>query len=130
MKNLKGEFSVNQYIDEGKFYPIMSYDEVREAFNGIGPEFFPPRIRELLDLCFMVFRDAVIIHDCDYQRGLTKEDKIEADLRFLKNMRLCVWHKHSIWQIAKMLRFFGYAKILYLFVRDFGDRAFFEGKLK
>ena len=127
--NLKGIYTVSDYIDQGPYYPDMSWSEVDHAYNGVGPEKWPEHIREKLDEHLSMFRDAVVIHDCDYDRGLTEEDKRDADERFLRNCRRCVnhhvaWYRHPLFWLEK--RAVAYA--LYLAVRDFGDSAFWAGK--
>lgn len=53
------------------------------AYNGVGPEFFPKWLRELLDSVLKWAKEAVIVHDVEYTYS---KSKIKADIRFLKNL--------------------------------------------
>jgi len=127
--DIKGEYRVARYILKGKYYPDMSYQETAEAYNGVGPAWFTPWIRKLLNVLLKVFRDAVIIHDCDYTKGFTLIDKRIADLRFFKNCLLCVVFKLYL-RPVKAIRFTIYSFLLYLAVKRGGAKAFWKGKEK
>ena len=99
---LKGEFAVADYIDQGLYYPHMSITEIALSYNGIGAAWMNEKIRKFLDKCFHIFKDAVIIHDVDYTKGLTEEDKIDADERLRSNCRRCVWHQIFWWRIFEI----------------------------
>lgn len=126
--NLKGIYQVAPYIDRGDYYDDMSWSEIDSAYNGIGAEWMPDEARELLDKWFTVFRDAIIIHDCDYQRSLTLEEKLADDVRLLRNMRRCIRHIIPFWHIFKRLELFSVADFFYVIVTKWGDDAFWQGK--
>lgn len=127
--NLKEEYTVASYIDQGLYYPNMSYQEVGACWNGLGPEFFPKKMRGLLDACFPVFKDAVIIHDVDYCRGLTEADKVAADTRMLRNMYACIRHQIPWWNLRRRLRYFLAARALYRTCQIAGGCAFERAKM-
>ena len=124
----KGEFKVASYIDTGKYYDHMTAPEIALCYNGMGAEWMSPKIRYILDDCFHIFRDAVLIHDIDYAKGLTELDKHDADERLLTNCRRCVWHKIKWWRIFDIWTMLKVAKLLYLAVAVGGDKAFWAGK--
>lgn len=128
--NLKGVYKVALWIDTGRYYDDMSWSEIDHAYNGMGAEWMPEAIREWLDEHFEIFRDAVIIHDCDYERGLTEVDKEDADKRLRRNMRRCIRHKVPIWRFLNRWRLYGEALLMYEAVHEFGDEAFWQGKRK
>jgi hypothetical protein len=104
MESIHGEFTVAPYIDQGRYYPNMSYDEVAACYNGMGAEWMGEQARDLLDLTFDIFRDATIIHDVDYCRGITEGDRLDADWRYLYNMRESIKHNVSWWHFRRRLR--------------------------
>ena len=127
----KGEFTVADYIDAGPYYGSLSDDELRGCVNGMGPAWFPQHLRDLLDEHFDMFRDAVAIHDIGYTYGTTAADKVAEDERFLRNCRRCVNH-HVVWwrHPFVFLEKRAVAYTLYLWVKECGDSAFWEGKMR
>jgi hypothetical protein len=115
---------MNKYIDQGRYYPNLNIEERERAYNGMGAEWMDERIRATLDKCFDEFEDAVRIHDVDYIYGNCESDKVDADNRFLHNMRMACWYEIPWYRTLKYLRFMGYAKLLYLCVHLGGGTAF------
>jgi len=128
--NLKGEFKVASYIDQGLYYPYMSINEVDDAYNGMGAEWMNKEVREILDKWFHVFRDAVIIHDCDYDRGFTEEDRLESDKRIKWNMYRCIWHEIPWYRIGTVILLFSCVRIIYRVLQLKGAKAFWKNKIK
>ena len=127
--SLKDEYEVSSYIDQGPYYPNMSYQEVTSCYNGIGAEWMGEKMRGLLDACFPVFKDAVIIHDVDYCRGITDTDRRNADRRMLRNMYACIQHQIPWWKIRRRLRYFLSARALYRTCQIAGGCAFERAKM-
>ena len=47
----------------------MPLEDLMQAYNGTGPEWFPAAWREKLDEKLRVFLPAVMVHDCDFDRS-------------------------------------------------------------
>jgi hypothetical protein len=70
-------------------------------------------------------KHACYVHDWDYHRGKTEQDKIDADLRFLRNMMQIIDHE-SVWLLKHARR--SRALKYYELVDCFGDDAFWANK--
>lgn len=121
---------MKNYIDRGPYYDNLNIEEREACYNGMGAEWMDDRIRAILDKTFDEFEEPVQIHDIGYTYGNTPEDKIEEDKRLFWNCIKAAWNEIGIWNAPKMLRFFGYARIMYLAVKLAGDKAFWDGKTK
>jgi len=130
MKNDKKDYNVPWYIFQGAHYPGMQVPEIEKAYNGIGPSWFTPWIRARLDALLSVFYFAVIIHDCDYEKGLSLWEKIRADFRFLLNMLCCVACQLYADNLNKAIRFAIYAAIIYILLLLFGRFAYWTDEKK
>lgn len=100
--------------------------------NGIGPERWDPDAREVLDKATKLTA-AADVHDVDYCVGRTKQDRKEADWRFLKNCCIVILEDSGGWLgllilggIFKAIRRFIVAWGLYRALRLFGNKAFRE----
>lgn len=51
------------------FLRSLPEEEVAAEFNGVGPEWFPAKAREVLDRVFELFLPAVAGHDLGYRHG-------------------------------------------------------------
>ena len=106
-------------------FKLASIEELLRVCNGCGAAdswFRPPkRIYGTL----IVY--ACIIHDWMYEKGLTDEDKQEADRSFLNNLNRLItrdshkWHKPTYLQRKR-------AKVYYTGVKYGGGEAFWAGK--
>jgi len=93
----------------------LSNDARIAAYNGVGPEFFPGWIRDLLDTIYHWASDPVSVHDVEYTYG---KCRIMADLRLLGN---CLLNSRGIPRrvVLSIVAFVGVAL--------FGHRAWKEG---
>ena len=73
--NLEGIDIINQF----------TYLEILHIYNGIGPDRFPEKVRELVTEINELFAPAALIHDLEYYIGGTKEDFTAANDRFRRN---------------------------------------------
>lgn len=65
---------------------VMSRDEIRDAYNGCGPERWPRAVRSALDSMTSLFAPAVIVHDCDFALSDATDSGLEdATRRFRAN---------------------------------------------
>ena len=97
------------------WWHTVSAEDKHKACNGVGPDFFPGWIRDLLDRVFFWAADGVLVHDVEYAYG---ESKIMADLRLLGN---CLLNSRGIPRrvVLSIVAFVGVAL--------FGRRAWQEG---
>lgn len=64
----------------------MSPDEIRDAYNGCGPERWPQAVRAALDAMTSLYAPAVIVHDCDFALSDATDSGLEdATRRFRAN---------------------------------------------
>lgn len=114
---------------EGKLEASVSFksatfEELNAVCNGCGAanakfDFVPDRIWGTY------IGYACHIHDWDYDKGVTLEDKFDADKRFLRNLITIIsWGK---WYKPKPLQRLR-AKMYYLAVKKKGYKAYWVGK--
>ena len=51
------------------FVAEHSVDEVRKAYNGVGPQFLPPRLRDFVTKTLGLFEPAAMIHDFRFDQS-------------------------------------------------------------
>ena len=97
------------------WWHTVSAEDKHKACNGVGPDYFPAWLRDLLDKVFWWAADPVMVHDVEYVHGVSK---IMADLRLLAN---CIIQSNGHPRRIVM------GLIAYLGVSLFGWRAWREG---
>ena len=113
-------------LDSCVGFKSATFEELNEACNGCGAanakfDFVPDRIWGTY------IGYACHIHDWDYDKGITEEDKMQADKRFLRNLvEIINW---GPWYKPKLLQRFR-AYLYYLAVNKKGHSAYWEGKVK
>ena len=112
---------------DGKYWDKTTQAERDVICNGIGPSYFPQELRHAIDSIFKVFRESSTRHDVWYEYGKSWAEKKQGDDEFLTNMLSAAFKKYFLtFRFFKYCRFRGYAYILYRFVRDKGDDAFWH----
>lgn len=56
-------------LDRGPHLSQLSVEEIAAAYNGIGAEWMPAKIRDRLTTDYAYLEPAAMIHDVDYQRS-------------------------------------------------------------
>lgn len=119
--------AVSGFLDAPSSFKNATVQRLQEVCNGCGAanakfDFIPDRIYGTS------IREACIIHDWDYEVGVTNEDKEEADRRFRNNL-LRIIHRacKEKWYKPKFLMRIR-AKEYYAGVKHFGGPAFWDGK--
>ena len=118
-------------------YRKLTEEEKEKICNGIGPKWlekfpFGKTIIDILSSGWICFGASLYepscIHDNDYSKGVTPEDKARADRRFFFNMFLTVKFDMPFhWLIRpKFWKRFAVIWLFYKTVSEFGDKAFFE----
>ena len=112
------------------FLQSLPIETVREAYNGIGPEFLPPSVREAVTTHFAVFAPAAVIHDLrnEFSDG-THEKFHAANDEFLRNCLALIDHKYPWWRFLRRDAARQAAYAFYKFVESqFGWRAWLEAQ--
>lgn len=65
-------------LDRGPHLSQLSVEEIAAAYNGIGAEWMPSKIRNRLTTDYTDLEPAAMIHDVDYQRGNGSIDDFHA----------------------------------------------------
>ena len=117
-------------LDGVEFISSLSDAEMADGYNGIGPEFLPPTIREKVTKHLSLFAPAALIHDLrnEFSDG-TRKGFEYANNEFLKNCLKLADAKYGWWN-PRRYRARAVARILHKFVsaEDFGWRAWLEAK--
>lgn len=82
----------------------MSPDEIRDAYNGCGPERWPQAVRAALDAMTSLYAPAVIVHDCDFTLSDGSEEGLaDATARFRANTAAILRHRYPLlsWSVVR-----------------------------
>ena len=106
----------------------MSESALSEIAQGCGPgsgwkEKIVPNT-----IYFLKIIAACKIHDFMYHFGETKEDKLNADVTFLRNLLRIIRQQTSFWPLKWLRRKRAYK--YYEAVVDLGNKAFWKNKIK
>ncbi len=119
---------IPKYIDCSAEYRELALDDIElfKIVNGCGAagakfDFIPDTIYGL------PIKQACFVHDFEYHKGSTLEDKYRADFRFLCNM-IAIINTESVWGLKWIRR--QRALVYYNSVCDLGYRAYWHGKVK
>lgn len=112
------------------FVQGLDLETVRESYNGIGPEFLDPEVREKVSELLSIFEPAALVHDLrnEFSDGTRKGFEYAND-EFLKNCLKLADYNYCFIN-PRRYRARAVAKILYKFVsaEKFGWRAWLEAK--
>ena len=119
-------------LDGYDFLVGLGIETLQDGYNGIGPEFLDPKLREKVSELLSIFEPAALAHDLrnEFSDG-TREGFEYANDEFLKNcLRLADYHYCFI--NPRRYRARAVARILYKFVsaENFGWRAWLEAKAR
>ena len=116
-------------LDGVDFIARFTEEELAESYNGIGPEFLPPTMREKVTEHLSLFAPAALIHDLrnEYSDG-TRCSFNYANYEFLANCRKLAAQKYA-WYNPRRYIAYSVAKLLYKFVcSDGGWTAWIQAK--
>lgn len=112
------------------FVQSLDLETVRDGYNGIGPEFLDPKVREKVSELLAIFEPAALAHDLrnEFSDG-TREGFKRANDEFLKNCLKLADYNYCFID-PRRYRARAVARILYKFVsaENFGWRAWIEAK--
>jgi len=98
------------------FVEGFGLETLAREYNGIGPAFFPEKLREKTTKFLSLFEPAALIHDLRNFESDGSEEKFHlANAEFLANCRRCVEDKYAWWNL-KRYRGNAVANLLYEFV--------------
>ena len=72
----------NKPLWKPKYWNDLTQEQKDEAFNGIGPEYFPEWLRKMFDNVLYWMGEAAYIHDVEYTYS---KIRLLADFRFFVN---------------------------------------------
>jgi hypothetical protein len=86
-------------------YRHACLDDVVPVYNGIGPEWLPKALRELLTDRFGYFAPAALIHDWDFAKSEDRSmlafaesnNRLRRNCRKLVKMKGCPWYKRPLY---------------------------------
>ena len=117
-------------LDGLDFLSSFTFEQLCDGYNGIGPEFLPPRVRDRVTGFLALFEPAALIHDLrnEYSDG-TRQGFLAANDEFRRNcikLADCAYP----WYSLRRYRARAVAQVLYDFVSadSFGWRAWLEAK--
>ena len=122
----------NAKLDGYDFLMGLGIETLQDGYNGIGPEFLDPKVREQISDFLAIFEPAALAHDLrnEFSDG-TREGFKYANDEFLRNcLKLADYHYCFI--NPRRYRARAVARILYKFVsaEKFGWRAWLEAKAR
>lgn len=94
----------------------LGEDVLAREYNGIGPEFFPAKLRDKVTEHLALFEPAALIHDLrNYLSDGMRRRFHRANDEFLRNCRRCADAKYPWWRWGRY-RARAVAKLLFKFV--------------
>jgi hypothetical protein len=102
-------------------YKTLSKEEIKEEYNGIGPEWMPKKCRDWLTDHFEYFAPATVVHDIDYgdsdktKIGFTAaNERLRTNCKLLLKAKGCQWYKiwlykYRVNEIADACQEFGWS---------------------
>ena len=124
--------AVEAGLDGLDFMARFTYEDLADGYNGIGPEFLPPKLRDRVSDILHIFAPAALIHDMrnEYSDG-SREKFLAANDEFRRN---CIKLADANYGIFRPRRYHAraIAQILFDFVSsdNFGWRAWLEAKAR
>ena len=117
-------------LDGCDFLTGLGIETLQDGYNGIGPEFLDPKVREKVSELLAIFEPAALAHDLrnEFSDG-TREGFRRANDEFLKNCLKLADYNYCFID-PRRYRARAVARILYKFVsaENFGWRAWLEAK--
>ena len=124
------KIAVEAKLEGLDFLASFTYEQLSDGYNGIGPEFLKPDVREKVSDFLHIFKPAAVVHDLrnELSNG-TRDGFRAANDEFYRNcIRLAGYHYP--WYSRYRYRARAAALVLYAFVstEHFGWRAWLEAK--
>ena len=111
------KIAVEAGLDGLDFLSQFSYAQLADGYNGIGPEFLPPGIREKVTKYLAIFEPAALIHDMRNHVGDgTRRGFNFANIEFRENCLKLANHAYP-WYSWRRYRARAVAFILFDFVQ-------------
>ena len=103
-------------LDGFDFIEKLGVNVLCREYNGIGPEFLPPVLRDKVTAFLAIFEPAALIHDLrNYKSDGTRYAFNYANMEFFINCRKCAARKYPWWNWKRYRAYF-IARHLYNFV--------------
>ena len=124
------KIAVEAKLDGLDFLSSFTYDQLADGYNGIGPEFLKPDVREKVSDFLHIFKPAAVVHDLRNEMSDgTRESFHAANEEFYRNCCKLADYYYP-WYSRRRYRARAAALVLYGFVsaEHFGWRAWLEAK--
>jgi len=100
---------------------LSDYSDTRLAavYNGVGPDWFPAKLRDSLSRLNKRILPAVLVHDIDYDSGGTKAEFLIYNRNLGINSEICIEREYAKWSLQKLFaqwRVKRYVKLCDLYV--------------
>ena len=125
------EIATAANLDGLDFLSQFTEDQLADGYNGIGPEFLKPDVREKVSEFLHIFKPAAVAHDLrnEMSDGTRKSFRAAND-EFLRNCLKLADYYYKGKDARRHVRARAAARVLYAFVsaEGFGWRAWLEAK--
>ena len=124
------KIAVEAKLEGLDFLASFTYEQLSDGYNGIGPEFLTPAVREKVSDFLHIFKPAAVGHDLRNEMSDgTRESFHAANDEFYRNCRKLADYYYP-WYSRRRYRARAAALVLYGFVsaEHFGWRAWLEAK--
>ena len=101
MLNEKQIFTAEKLCLSGAY--LLRHHDAKKVCNGIGPEWFPPWLRLLINTLCPALILVAQIHDMRYHLGGSCSDRRAADAEFMANALIIAEAKYKYFMPAKWL---------------------------
>ena len=108
---------------------LEDYDAVMRDCNGVGADWMPDSLTQIITKMHSVMEVPAAIHDRRYVTGTTRQDRQDADLEFLSNVMRVIEFEYPWWHPLRYINR-KRAERYYTYLRAFGGRAWEEAKKK
>lgn len=114
-------------LDGLEMFGYVSMETAAQEYNGIGPEYLDPDMRDSITMKLSLFEPAALIHDLrNYLSDGTRPAFEHANDEFLRNCRKCANAAYPWWSLRRW-RARAVAKLMYDFVASkFGWKAWMD----
>jgi hypothetical protein len=118
---------------------VMDHNTLKKEYNGIGPEWFPEKIRDKVTEYFAFQEESCLIHDCEnnIRPKTQKQFKLWNDRLYSNMIKKIKSEKNAgkvyfwrFWRKESVLRLKLRARFLYRMCRRYGKSAFFNKEVK
>ena len=114
-------------LERNEAMDLYTIERLSEIYNGCGPEWLPPKFRDMLTKYFYFFSAAFLVHDWDFSiLPKTEKNFAKANTRLRNNCFRLVYKKVPWWNGYEILKRTRQAFIIWRVCARLGRSAFFK----